>query len=132
MSDTEAIAALLGRYAEALNNSDTEAVMKLYTEDGVFMPQHFASSVGADAVRQAYDSVFRAIQLTVKFHLRKYNRFRQSGRLLAPTLRAPFLYTPQEKLVLRQIRSCSFCARSRMTGRLRDIAFQPQTHPAPN
>jgi ketosteroid isomerase-like protein len=31
------------------------------------MPQHFPSSVGADAVRKAYDDVFRAITLIVKF-----------------------------------------------------------------
>jgi len=69
MTDKEAITALLARYAEALNESDTESVMKLYTEDGVFMPQHFPSSVGADAVRHAYDAVFHAIRLTVKFHI---------------------------------------------------------------
>ena len=69
MTDKEAITALLERYAEALNESDTESVMKLYTEDGVFMPQHFPSSVGADAVRHAYDAVFHAIRLTVKFHI---------------------------------------------------------------
>jgi uncharacterized protein (TIGR02246 family) len=50
-----------------LNQSDTEAVMKLYAPDGVFMPQHFPSSVGADAVRNAYDGVFEAITLKVKF-----------------------------------------------------------------
>jgi ketosteroid isomerase-like protein len=33
------------------------------------MPQHFPSSVGADAVREAYDAVFKTIQLTVKFNL---------------------------------------------------------------
>lgn len=37
--------------------------MKLYAPDGVFMPQHFPSSVGADAVRNAYDGVFEAITL---------------------------------------------------------------------
>jgi uncharacterized protein (TIGR02246 family) len=62
MTDKEAITALLARYAEALNESNTESVMKLYTEDGVFMPQYFPSSVGADAVRHAYDAVFHAIR----------------------------------------------------------------------
>ena len=69
MSETEAIATLLGRYAEALNNSDTDAVMRLYNADGVFMAQHFPSSVGAKAVRQAYERVFQEIQLTVKFRI---------------------------------------------------------------
>jgi ketosteroid isomerase-like protein len=43
--------------------------MKLYASDGVFMPQHSPSSIGADAVRKAYDAVFRTIKLTVKFNV---------------------------------------------------------------
>ena len=66
-TEEKAIATALSRYEEALNQSDTAAVMKLYAPDGVFMPQHFPSSVGADAVRKAYDEVFRTITLTVKF-----------------------------------------------------------------
>ena len=69
MNETQEITALLKRYEQALNQSDVEAVMKLYTADGVFMPQHFPSSVGADAVRQAYEGVFGAIQLIVKFEI---------------------------------------------------------------
>ena len=63
----QAIAAQLKKYQEALNHSDTEAVMKLYAADGVFMAQHFPSSAGADALRQAYAGVFQTITLTVKF-----------------------------------------------------------------
>src|SRR6202035_2821908 len=66
-ANEEAIAAVLASYQDALNQSDTEAVMKLYASDGVFMPQNFPSSVGADAVRAAYAGVFNAITLTVTF-----------------------------------------------------------------
>ena len=66
-ANEEAVAAVLANYEDALNQSDTEAVTKLYAPDGVFMPQHFPSSVGADAVRNAYDGVFEAITLKVKF-----------------------------------------------------------------
>jgi uncharacterized protein (TIGR02246 family) len=66
-ANEEAVAVVLANYQDALNQSDTEAVMKLYAPDGVFMPQHFPSSVGADAVRRAYDDVFNAITLRVKF-----------------------------------------------------------------
>jgi hypothetical protein len=59
----EAVAAALAKYQDALNGSSTEVVMKLYAPDGVFMPQNFPSSVGADAVR------FAAITLTVKFEI---------------------------------------------------------------
>jgi uncharacterized protein (TIGR02246 family) len=64
-----AVAAVLAHYQDALNASDTNAVMPLYAEDGVFMPQHFQSAVGAAAVRQAYVAVFKAIRLNVTFKL---------------------------------------------------------------
>lgn len=68
-TDESAIRDILTRYERALNTSDTGAVMSLYTEDGVFMPQHFPSSVGAKAVKRAYDGVFGMIKLNVKFEI---------------------------------------------------------------
>jgi len=65
----KAVADVLAKYEEALNRSDTETVMALYAKDGVFMPQNSPSSVGADAVRKAYETVFKAIKLTVKFNV---------------------------------------------------------------
>jgi uncharacterized protein (TIGR02246 family) len=64
-----AITDTLRRYEAALNASDTDAVMKLYAEDGVFMPQHFPSAVGAAQMRAAYDGVFSAIRLSVAFDI---------------------------------------------------------------
>ena len=66
-ADEQLVSAVLASYEDALNQSDTNAVMRLYAPDGVFMPQHFPSSVGVDAVRQAYNAVFSAITLKVKF-----------------------------------------------------------------
>jgi uncharacterized protein (TIGR02246 family) len=63
----QAVAVVLAKYEEALNQSDTEAVMNLYASDGVFMPQNSPSNIGTAAVRKAYDAVFKAIKLTVKF-----------------------------------------------------------------
>ena len=64
---TEGVTALLAKYNEALNASSTDAVMPLYAEDGVFMPPYSQSAVGLAAVRKAYDAVFKAITLDVKF-----------------------------------------------------------------
>jgi uncharacterized protein (TIGR02246 family) len=64
---TEGVTALLETCNEALNASSTEAVMPLYAEDGVFMPPYSQSAVGSSAVRKAYDAVFKAITLNVKF-----------------------------------------------------------------
>jgi uncharacterized protein (TIGR02246 family) len=66
-TNEQAVAAVLADYQDALNQSDTDAVMKLYASDGVFMPQHLPSSVGAVAVRKAYLAVFQAITLRVEF-----------------------------------------------------------------
>ena len=57
----------MSSYEEALNASSTAAVLPLYTEDGVFMPPFNQSAVGSGAVRKAYDAVFKAITLNVKF-----------------------------------------------------------------
>jgi uncharacterized protein (TIGR02246 family) len=66
-ANEKAVADVLANYQDALNNSDTNAVMRLYANDGVFMPPYSQSAVGAAAVRQAYDAVFKAIKLSVKF-----------------------------------------------------------------
>jgi uncharacterized protein (TIGR02246 family) len=63
----EGVTALLAKYNEALNASSTEAVMPLYAADGVFMPPYSQSAVGSAAVREAYEAVFKAITLSVKF-----------------------------------------------------------------
>ena len=68
-ANEKAVVAVLAKYQDALNQSDTDAVMKLYAPDGVFMPQNSPSSVGAEEVRRAYDAVFRTIKLTVTFNV---------------------------------------------------------------
>ena len=65
----EEITNLLAKYNDALNDSSVEAVLPLYAEDGVFMPPYSPSAVGIKAVRQAYDNVFKAITLKVKFDI---------------------------------------------------------------
>jgi uncharacterized protein (TIGR02246 family) len=68
-ADEKAVADVLSDYNRALNLSDTNAVMQLYAEDGVFMPPYRSSAVGLAEVHKAYDAVFDAIQLNVKFNI---------------------------------------------------------------
>lgn len=65
--DDAAIRNLLASYQDALVASNTEAVMPLYTEDGVFMAPNNQSAVGKATLRRAYDAVFKAIALDIKF-----------------------------------------------------------------
>jgi uncharacterized protein (TIGR02246 family) len=66
-ANEKAVADVLSKYQDALNDSNTNAVMKLYADDAVFMPPYSQSAVGAAAVRLAYEAVFKAIKLSVKF-----------------------------------------------------------------
>ncbi len=63
------IEALLRNYEQALNASNVDGVLKLYTEDGVFMAQHNPSAVGIKRVEAAYTAAFQAIDLNVQFDI---------------------------------------------------------------
>ena len=65
--DHAKIERVLASYGKALNNANADKIITLYTKDGVFMPQHSMPSVGRVKIRTAYDHVFKAIKLDVKF-----------------------------------------------------------------
>ncbi len=67
--DKAQIQAVLKGYERVLNASDVGGVVKLYTEDGVFMAQHNRSAVGIDQVEAAYTAVFQVIDLNVEFDI---------------------------------------------------------------
>ncbi len=68
-SDQENIHAVLKAYEQVLNDSDVAGVLRLYTEDGVFMAQHNPSAVGIHQVEAAYTGAFQAIDLNVEFDI---------------------------------------------------------------
>jgi uncharacterized protein (TIGR02246 family) len=68
-ADEAAVTNVLKQYEAALNASDAAAALALYAPDGVFMPQHSMASIGAPAVRRAYDAVFAGITLAVAFEI---------------------------------------------------------------
>ncbi len=63
------IESVLRGYERVLNASDVGGVVKLYTDDGVFMAQHNPSAVGIQQVEAAYAAVFQAIDLNVEFDI---------------------------------------------------------------
>jgi uncharacterized protein (TIGR02246 family) len=67
--DKAAIESTLSSYNAALNGGDTAAVLPLYTEDGIFMPPYSQSAIGKEAVRKAYDDVFKELKFNVKFNI---------------------------------------------------------------
>ncbi len=63
------IEVLLRDYERALNASDVAGIVKLYSENGVFMAQHNPSAVGIKQIQAAYTAVFQAIDLNVTFDI---------------------------------------------------------------
>jgi uncharacterized protein (TIGR02246 family) len=59
--------AALQAYADALNKKDTEAIVKIYADDGIFMAQNFPTAIGSDAIRKLYTTIFGLITLDVVF-----------------------------------------------------------------
>ena len=68
-TEKSAIEKLLFSYRDALNASDVNKVLPLYTNDGVFMPSNAPSSVGQEQVKASYDFVFKTIQLNIAFYI---------------------------------------------------------------
>jgi uncharacterized protein (TIGR02246 family) len=63
------IEALLDAYEQALNTNDIEAILSLYGQAPVFMPQNAPALVGREAVRSGYRQVFDTIKLNVAFEI---------------------------------------------------------------
>ena len=64
-----AIKAVLNSYEQALNASDVQGVVKLYTDDAVLLPPNAPSAVGIDAVRATYTGIFQAIDIDLTFEI---------------------------------------------------------------
>lgn len=60
---------LLFAYRDALNTSDVNKVLPLYTIDGVFMPSNAPSAIGQEQIKGSYEFVFKTIQLNIEFFI---------------------------------------------------------------
>ena len=125
MSPTkEAITEVLAKYNDALNASSTDAVMRIYAEEGVFMAPYSPSAVGSEALRKAYDAVFKAITLNVKFTIAEivdlapewaFARTNSAGTTLDHATGTKSAEANQELFIFRKD--------GVVPGRSRDIAF---------
>jgi uncharacterized protein (TIGR02246 family) len=113
----KAVSDVLTEYNVALNSSDTNAVMPLYAEDGVFMPPYSPSAIGLAQVRKAYDAVFKAIKLTVKFDIAEvvemspewvFARTNSAGKTLNHATGATTAEANQELFIFRKGRDGQF------------------------
>src|SRR5256885_6331529 len=118
-----AIMSLLSSYEAALNASNTAAVMPLYADDAVFMPPNNQPAVGAAAVRQAYDAVFNAIKLNLKFTVAEVVQVAPEWAFARTNSAGTLTSTRQARQALKRTRSSSSSRRGPTgRGRLPDTA----------
>ncbi len=96
MNEKDQINNLLKTYEKALNTSDVAAILPLYAQDGIFMPQYSPAQVGIASVEAAYRHVFQILELDVVFTIHEivvagelaYARTSSKGKqtLLEPNL----------------------------------------------
>ncbi len=60
---------VLFSYRDALNESNAEKVLSLYTENGVFMPSGAPTAIGQEQIKGTYEFVFSTIQLNIEFYI---------------------------------------------------------------
>jgi len=60
---------VLFSYRDALNESNVEKVLSLYTENGVFMPSGAPTAIGQEQIKGTYEFVFSTIQLNIEFYI---------------------------------------------------------------
>lgn len=58
---------VMERYAAALHARNVEAMVALYTENGVYIRPDFAPVIGREALRAAYKDVFEALSVRLAF-----------------------------------------------------------------
>ena len=67
--EAENIKTVLKSYEKSLNAGNVDEIIMLYSDEGVFMPQHSAPQVGKEAVRNAYEQLFNMIDLDIVFEI---------------------------------------------------------------
>ena len=68
-NDKSEIKKVLRIYERALNNSSTNAIVPLYSKNGIFMPEHSPSQIGTKNLKNAYEGFFKSIKLNIKFEI---------------------------------------------------------------
>jgi len=68
-NEKQEIKNLLFAYRDALNASDANKVLPLYTEDGIFMPSGAPTAIGTEQLKGTYRFVFSNIKLSIEFNI---------------------------------------------------------------
>ena len=69
--DPARLVAIMESYAAALRANNVEALVALYTSNGVFMRDNMPAVVGREALRAAYREVFATLKVDLRFTIQE-------------------------------------------------------------
>ena len=69
--DPAQLLSIMERYAVALRWNNVDALVALYTTDGVFMRENLPAAVGTEALRAAYRQVFATLKVDLRFDVQQ-------------------------------------------------------------
>jgi ketosteroid isomerase-like protein len=69
--DSAQILAIMERYAAGLRWGTADALVALYTSDGVFIRDNLPAAAGTEALRAAYRQVFATLKLDLAFEIKE-------------------------------------------------------------
>ncbi len=110
-SNEAAIKQTIARYFDALNHSDVDAALKLYTDDPVMLPFLQHTVVGREAVRENSESTFQHIQFRMETRIQElvemspewaYVRTESAGLFTPASTRKASAATFHELFLLRK------------------------------
>jgi len=73
------LGAILDKYATALKAGNVEAIVRLYTANGAFMPPNSTALVGPEALRAAYKRIFTLFAVDVEFNVWEAAKYAETG-----------------------------------------------------
>ncbi len=85
------------KYFNALNNSDHNTIMKLYSNDAVFMQQGAPAFKGKKAIDAAYTKIFELLKLDVSFKIAEIKILSHSYALVRTHSSGTALFKPEKK-----------------------------------
>jgi ketosteroid isomerase-like protein len=69
--DRAQLAAVMERYAAALDSNNVDALVALYTADGMFMRENLPAVAGSQALQAAYRQVFATLKVKLGFAIQE-------------------------------------------------------------
>ncbi len=130
VADPAQLVSIMERYAAALRSGNVEALVALYTPNGVFMRENMPAAVGRDALRAAYKEVFAALKVDLAFSIQETEVVGDIAWLRSTSKARSRCCRQVPRQPIRSMNS-SFFAASRATGRFA-ATCTARTSPAHN